>query len=142
MSERAPLHTLPLFDVAPDIQTPAPSRPSATSEAAADAIQHSPFRRASLRRIMLFLASLDVDETRSMAEIGEVVGIPVHVMCARLDDLQFHKREPDGTRRSTGWVECVEAARASSAKPSLRVNGYRLTTAGRERVRRAQEPLR
>jgi hypothetical protein len=117
-----------LFDPAPDIQAPAPSVPSPTSEAAADAIQKSPFRRASLRRIMLHLAELPEGETRSMAEIGATVGIPVHVMCARLRDLET-------------WVESVPGDRASSAKPSLRVNGYRLTALGRARVRQAQGPL-
>lgn len=120
---------LSLFDVAPDIQAPAPSVPSATSEAAADAIQKSPFRRASLRRIMLFLAELPAGETRSMAEIGAAVGIPVHVMCARLRDLE-------------GWVYRVDADRVSSAKPSLRVNGYRLNPAGRARTAQARsEPF-
>jgi hypothetical protein len=117
-----------LFDPSPDVRTPAPSVPATTSEAAADAIQKSPLRRASLRKIMLHLAELQVGESRSMAEIGAVVGIPVHVMCARLRDLE-------------GWVEAVEGDRASSAKPSLRVNGYRLTARGRARVQQAQGPL-
>lgn len=120
---------LSLFDPAPDIQAPAPSVPSATSEAAADAIRHSPFRRTSLRRIMLFLFDVPASETRSMAEIGAAVDIPVHVMCARLKDVDY-------------LVECVPGDRASSAKPSLRVNGYRLNPAGRERTRQAKsEPF-
>lgn len=118
-----------LFDPSPDVRTPAPSVPSSTSETAADAILKSPFRRVSLRKILLFLANVPAGETRSMAEIGQVADIPVHVMCARLDDL-------------VGYVEKVEGDRASSAKPSLRVNGYRLTALGRARVLQARtEPL-
>lgn len=119
-------HQPSLFDVpvrVPDIRTPAPSAPgSDTSQAAADALS-GPFRRRSWRLIMLTLAAAD-PRPLSMHELSTRTELPINVLCARLsiDEL-----------RPT-WVEVVPGACASHVKPELRVNGYRLTAAGRARV--------
>lgn len=109
---------LPLF--ATDIRTPAPSAPgSTTSQRAADVVS-SPFRRMSWRRIIAALAADGA--TVSRESLSERLGIPQHVLCARLSELV------------PIWVECVESACNSKAKPGLKVNGYRLTDACRRRV--------
>jgi hypothetical protein len=127
VSERAPMHMLPLFDVAPDIRTAAPSVPTRSSEAAADMITNSPLRRASWRKILLYLASQDRPVSRE--ELSEAIGVPQHSLCARIAEL-----------RPT-WVEC--APQTCRAKSGIMVDGYALTPSGRERVARAQtEPIR
>ena len=114
---------LELFDAAPDVRTPAPAAPgSASSQIAADAID-GPFRRASLRRIMLTLATLDAPISRYA--LSERTGLPVNVLCARIPELV------------PIWVEVVPGACESHAKAGLHVDGYRLTDVGRERVRKA-----
>jgi hypothetical protein len=122
--------TLDLFNAppvnVPDIRTPAPSAPgSDTSQAAADYMTHSPLRARSHRVIMLCLATLPRYECFSMEELSERTGIRIASLCARLDDL------------CPTWIEKVKGARQSSALRSLRVNGYRLTEAGRDRLKGA-----
>jgi hypothetical protein len=125
--ERAPIHMLPLFDVAPPIETPAPSVARPGSEAAADMITKSPLRRASWRKILLYLASQDQPVSRE--ELSEALDHPQHSLCARLSEL------------SPIWVEGTEGA--CRAKSGIAVLGYSLTPAGRERIARAQtEPIR
>lgn len=109
-----------LFDL------PAPSAPgSASSADAADRILRSPFRRASWRKIMLALAAANAPTSRE--RLSEQTGIPQHVLCARLSELR------------PIWVEAIDRACTSSA--GVAVDGYRLTDAGRERVRLGNEPL-
>ena len=114
---------LGLFDVAPDIRTPAPAAPGSTSSQVAADWLDGPFRRASLRKIMLTLATLDAPISR--ADLAQRTGIPQHVLCARLADLR------------PMWVEAVDRACTSDVKPGLRVDGYKLTDIGRARVRAA-----
>lgn len=106
-----------LFDL------PAPSAPgSVTSEDAADALDQM-VRASQHRSIMLCLSLVPADATLSRYELHQRTGIAINVLCARLKcDL-----EPT-------WVEAVPRARPSHVKPTLRVNGYRLTRAGRARI--------
>lgn len=109
---------LPLFT--PNVETPAPSAAaSSTSELAADAVS-GPFRRMSWRRIIAALAADGALISRE--SLSDRLGIPQHILCARLSELV------------PLWVECVDGACASKAKPTLKVNGYRLTDACRRRV--------
>lgn len=116
---------LPLFlvvDQKPKVETPAPSaRGSATSEAAADAIR--PETRRSLHNVIIeCLGRVPEGRVLSRDEIHVRTGISVSSLCARLNEL------------APTFVEVVEAACFSSAKKTLKVNGYRLTSAGRARV--------
>ena len=124
MSEQAPLSTLPLFA---DPEPPAPSVPTPGSEDAADLILNSPMRRKSWRRILLYLATQDAPVSRE--HLSEALDIPQHSLCGRLSEL------------SPTLVERIEGA--CTSKAGIAVQGYRLTTIGRERVRRAtEEPIR
>lgn len=118
---------LDLFDVdVPDIRTPAPSVAATSSEDAADQLSQQ-LRASQHRSILLALAAVPADETRSRYEIHRRTGIAINVLCARIkSDLV-----------DCGYVESVPRARPSHTKSTLLVNGYRLTAAGRERVRRA-----
>lgn len=113
----------PLFDVAPDIRSPAPSVRSATSEAAADLIQNSPLRRRSHRLVMLVLAK-EYPHGLSRERLAELTGLKESSLCARLSELV------------PVWVECLDGAAMSKAR--MQVNAYRLTRLGFERVRDAQ----
>lgn len=126
MSQFEKVADLPLFAL-PDIRTPAPSaRGSKSSEDAADMITKGPFRRASWRKIMLALAAASGPTSRET--LSQRIGIPQHVLCARLSELR------------PIWVEAVDRVCVSSA--GVQVDGYQLTDLGRARVRSAQEPLR
>lgn len=117
---------LGLFDrvEAPDLRMPAPSAPgSATSEAAADRMMRSPFRRKSWRVILLTLGALPESGVLSREALSERAGIPQHVLCARLSEL-----------RPT-WIAAVSGACRSAAGVS--VDGYRITAAGRARLTEA-----
>jgi hypothetical protein len=106
-----------LFDL------PAPSAPgSRSSEDAADAIMRSPFRRASWRKVLNYLASKAKPVSRE--ELSEAIGIPQHVLCARLSEL-----------RPT-WVEAHD--RVCTSRAGLKVDGYALTLAGASKVREQQ----
>lgn len=110
----------------PDVRSPAPSAPgSSTSQAAAEAITHSPFRAKSHRVLMLCLGALSEGDCLSMEEISERTGMRIASICGRISDL------------SPLWIEKLPGARQSSAMPSLKVNGYRLTKAGRARLSEA-----
>jgi hypothetical protein len=104
----------------PDIRTEAPSAPGSETSKVAALDVSSPFRRASWRKLMLVLGS--VTEPLSMHELSVRCDIPINVVCPRLSELQ------------PLWVERHDAACESHAKQNLRVNGYRLTPAGRARL--------
>lgn len=106
-------------------EPPAPSVPTPGSEAAADLILHSPFRRKSWRMILTYLATQDAPVSRE--HLSDALDIPQHSLCARLSEL------------SPVLVERTEGACTSRA--GIAVQGYRLTQAGRERVAKALERL-
>lgn len=122
-SDRSPAPAPSSRDVAPDVRSPAPAAPgSETSRAAAEAID-VPFRRASLRKIMIALAQHDVPISRHALSLE--TALPVNVLCARLPEL------------IPLWVAVVPGACESHAKPGLHVDGFLLTSTGRDRVRAA-----
>lgn len=105
-----------LFTQPPLIEVRAPSVPTKSSEDAADAIE--PFRRKSWRRILYTLASIPETACLSREEICERIGAKEGPACARLAEL-----------RVALWVEVVPDA--IMAKSKRRVDGYRITAAGR-----------
>lgn len=111
----------PSIDV-PDIRTPAPSAPgSDTSEAAARSIT-DPMRAQKHRDIMRLLAIYG-DSPMSREQIADSLEVKESTLCARLWELR------------PLWVEAVP--RACVALSGHRVDGYRLTDAGKRRVGRA-----
>jgi hypothetical protein len=109
-----------LFDV-PAIRTPVPSAPgSASSERAADSVTN-PMRARCHRAVMNALATANGPVSRE--SLSGTTGIKESTLCARLSDLV------------PLWVECLEDACIASS--GLKVNGYRLTQAGRNRTREA-----
>jgi hypothetical protein len=119
--------TFDLFDVfeRPRMETPAPSAPrSRSSEDAADAVSN-PLRAKSHKKIMWALVTATAERPRSMAEIRDRTGLAINVICARLSELR------------PLWVQQHERACISHAKPSLRVDGFSLTSAGQERIQAA-----
>ena len=119
---------LSLFDV-PDIRTDAPSAPGSDTSRQAAATISNPFRRASHRRIMAALGALNADTYASQWAIGQAADLPINVICARIPEL-----EPL-------WIERERGACRSHVKPSLKVDGFRLTVAGRRRLAQAERPL-
>lgn len=116
-----------LFDPPPRIKISAPSAPgSKTSEDSADAIE--PFRRKSWRRILYTLASIPESACLSREEICERIGMRESSACARLFEL------------APTWIEVLDGARTSSA--GMRVNGYQLTTKGRDLFKQKPQPKR
>lgn len=114
MSEYAPLSALPLF------AGPPPSAPTASSEDAADLLSR-PFRRDAWRKLLLVLAAAG-DKPLSMADLAERTSLAINVVCARLSELR------------PVLVARHDRACESHAKKGLRVDGFTLTPAGRERV--------
>lgn len=111
--------SLDLFDVnAPDIRVPAPTAPGSESSRAG-ALNVRPRRTNQFEKILGVLA--DRDEPISRELLCALTGIRESSMCGRLSEL-----EPI-------WIERVENACKSRA--GVNVNGYRITAAGRDRVR-------
>lgn len=113
-----------LFDIVdvPDVRTEAPAAPgSASSHRAAQSVS-DPFRRATWKRIMLALGS--VVGPISMHDVSVRADVPINVCCARIPEL-----EPL-------WIARSKDACRSHVKPSLAVDGFSLTAAGRGRVSR------
>lgn len=110
---------LPLFNQpAPDIQSPPPVAPgSDTSRLAAMALD-GPFRKKSLRRIMLALGS--ASRPLSRGEICERTGLLESSACARLAELR-----PE-------WVRAVDGVCVSASGRTC--DGYELTELGRKRL--------
>lgn len=124
------LQDAPLFDVAPDIRTDPPSVPNQASEDAADFILKSPIRRKSWRKILLYLATQDAPV--SMLQISEATGLKINAVCGRLSNKELR---PD-------CIATHPQACRSGVVPTLRVDGFTITMAGRERVRKAtNDPL-
>lgn len=117
--------TLDLFAPAsvdvPDIRTPAPAAPgSETSQAAAESIT-DPMRAETHRGIMRYLA-MRGDNPASREQIADYLEVKESTLCARLYELR------------PLWVETVPGA--CMAISGRKVDGYRLTDAGKRRVQR------
>lgn len=116
---------LPLMLAVPSTRiadTPAPSvAGSETSEAAAAAVTATS-KNDRQRAILACLARVPSPGVLSRYEIHVRTGIPISVLCARLSELE------------STHVECVAGACRSHEKPTLSVNGYRITAAGRALV--------
>lgn len=105
----------------PTIRVDAPVAPgSASSREAAEAVT-DPMRMRAHRLVMLALAA--AARPLSREEIAERTGYKESGLCGRIDELR-----PE-------WVEAVD--RACVAKSGKHVDGYRLTEAGRNRMRAA-----
>ena len=113
--------TLDLFDV-PEIRCPAPSAPGSESSRDAAAAVSDPMRALSHRSIMRVLAVYG-ETPISREALSSATEIKESTLCARLAEL-----------RPT-WIEAVSRACVSAS--GVRVDGYRLTTAGTKRVRGA-----
>jgi hypothetical protein len=112
------------FD-APAIETPAPFAPGSRSSELA-ALHIEPRRKGQHWTVLVALAALAADASLSREELHDITGIKESSLCARLSELRPF------------WVEAVEMARVASS--GLSVDGYRLTTAGRNLVRKGAEP--
>jgi hypothetical protein len=107
-----------------DVRVPAPFAPgSATSEDAADE-RSLPKRQQDHRKVMRALAARHPRPV-SRDEIHEATAIPIATLCAILSD-----RELRGL-----YLEAVNGACRSRAKPTLKVDGYRLNDAGLKKFR-------
>lgn len=110
-----------LFDPPPRIKIAAPSAlGSKTSEDSADAIE--PFRRKSWRQILYTLAQLSPEKFLSREEIASKTGIKECSVCGRIDELR------------PLWIEVIPDA--VIAKSKRKVDGYRITDAGRNLFKR------
>lgn len=104
--------------------TPAPAAAgSKSSQRAAELAAADPFRRDSWRAILLVLGANA--SPISLARLSERTGLAINVVCARVSELKGQ------------WIDVVDGACESDAKPGLRVDGLQLTAAGRARVRGA-----
>lgn len=110
----------------PRIRIEAPSAPgSETSRDAADAIE--PFRRRQWRLVLVALSKLPAGALLSREEIAARTGIKECSLCGRLSDRELCLKR-NATERM--WVEVIPDALVASS--NRRVDGYRLTTAGRD----------
>lgn len=128
-----PLHYTPsakrqlvgtMFDVEINAQLPAPAAPGSDTSAGAALARSLSKRQRDQRDVMATIAA-EHPTPISRDRIHAVTGIPVATLCAILSD-----RELRGL-----YLEKVDGACRSTAKPSLHVDGYRLNAVGLARVR-------